>query len=251
MIMQYHDILKRWQAWNIQSADDLDLYLEQFRILFAYHSGKIENERITYQDTRNIFTDGKASGYTGDSRTLFEIQGQKVCYDLLKDKIIAKEPLSIPLFLDTHYALTAGTYDARRYMINHERPGTFKKHDYVIGKNEVGSPPEAVEEDLLSLLEEMNSIGERAPLKAGAYFHARFEVIHPFADGNGRTGRSLLNYWLMINRYPPIVIFDEDKYSYYTALQSYEEDETIEPLFTFLKDQTIKTWTGAMGPDER
>ena len=50
--------------------------------------------------------------------------------------------------------MTEGTYDERRYIVNGERPGEFKKHDYVTGKNEVGSPPDEVENDLAELIED-------------------------------------------------------------------------------------------------
>ncbi len=71
-------------------------------------------------------------GYTGDPRALFELQNQKVCFDFLKSRIIEKEPLSISLILEIHRILTAGVYDERRYLINDERPGAFKKYDYVL-----------------------------------------------------------------------------------------------------------------------
>lgn len=243
----YDQIVEQWQGWNISTESDLELRLDSFRILFAYHSGKIENEEITYHDTREIFENGKVVGFTGSPRTLFELQNQKVCYDFLKEKIIQKEPLSIPLILEIHRTLTEGTYDERRYLVNEERPGAFKKHDYVTGKNEAGSPPEEVEAELLELLEEVNGIGKQSPLKAGAYLHARFEHIHPFADGNGRTGRTILNYWLMINNYPPMIIYEADKGSYYRALQLYDEQEDLAPLVVFFEEQTEKTWTRAMG----
>ncbi len=242
---QYDDILKMWQEWRVHSADDLALRLDSFRILFAYNSGKIENAEINYHDTREIFENGKVIGYTGSTRTLFEQQNQKVCYDFLQDKIIAKEPLSVELICAVHRALTEGTYDERRYIMNGERPGEFKKHDYVTGKNEVGSQPEDVETDLAELLEEINAIGARSPLKAGAYLHARFENIHPFADGNGRVGRTLLNYWLMINDYPPTVIYEEDRRAYYDALQDYDEREELDALVRFLEEETVKTWARA------
>ena len=124
---QYETVLKIWQGWNIRSVSDLELHLDSFRILFAYHSGKIENEHITYHDTREIFENGQVVGYTGDTRTLFELQNQKVCYDFLKSKMIEREPLSIPLILEVHRILTAGAYDERRYIVHGERPGEFKK----------------------------------------------------------------------------------------------------------------------------
>ncbi len=243
---RYDEAVEKWQAWEVRSAADLDLRLDSFRILFAYNSGKIENDEINYHDTREIFENGKVVGYTGNTRTLFEQQNQKTCYELLRDKIADREPLSLDLIRTVHRALTEGTYDERRYIVNGERPGEFKKHDYVTGKNEVGSPPEDVEQDLAELIDEVNAIGQRAPLKAGAYFHACFENIHPFADGNGRVGRTLLNYWLIINDHPPVIIYEEERRTYYDALQAYDEQEDLEPLIEFLKEQTVKAWTRSM-----
>ena len=224
----YDHIVEQWQAWNICSVSELELRLDSFRILFAYHSGRIENEEITYHDTREIFENGKVVGFTGSPRTLFELQNQKVCYDFLKEKIIQKEPLSISLILEIHRTLTEGTYDERRYLVNEERPGEFKKHDYVTGENEVGSSPEEVEADLLELLEEVNRIGKQSPLTAGAYFHARFENIHPFADGNGRVGRLwhtlLLSTWNPAFAWLPVesMIYAHQQ-EYYAAINASNE----------------------------
>ena len=78
---RYDAVVKMWQDWNIRTVDDLALRLNNFRILFAYNSGKIENAEINYHDTREIFESGKVVGYTGSTRTLFEQQNQKVCCD--------------------------------------------------------------------------------------------------------------------------------------------------------------------------
>lgn len=112
-MLQYKSVVNLWQSWNIQSASDIDKYLDNFRILFAYHSGKIENDSVTYHDTREIFENGKVISYTGNPRAIFEQQNQKLCYEVLKDKIVAKEPLSIDLICEMHRILTSGTYDER------------------------------------------------------------------------------------------------------------------------------------------
>ncbi len=109
--------------------------------------------------------------------------------------------------------------------------------------------PEDVPEDLAELIQEVTEIGASAPLKAGAYLHARFEYIHPFADGNGRVGRTLLNYWLMINNYPPLVVYEEDRKAYYDALRIYDEEEDLLPLTAFLEAETVKTWSRYLTPD--
>lgn len=239
----YAAVREYWRLHDPKTPGELDILLNNFRVLFAYHSGKIENDQITYHDTREIFENGKALNFTGDPRTLFEQQNQKLCYDFLRRRIVDKEPLSVELIKEVHAILTSGTFDERRYVDKGERPGEFKKHDYVTGIHEVGYAPEEVEEAISELVDELAEIRDNANiLKAAAYFHARFEYIHPFADGNGRVGRTLLNYFLMIHGEPPVIVYDEDKKEYYKALEQYDEHEEIDALADFLQVQTIKTW---------
>ena len=243
---RYNRVIDLWQAYDITSSADLEKYLESFRILFAFHSGKIENDEITYNDTREIFKNGKVVSYTGSPRALFEQHNQKLCYEFLKEKIVARKPLSVNLVKEIHRVLTGGTYDERRYIVNEERPGEFKKHDYVTGVNEVGSAAQNVEGELSELIDEVSEYGGKDVLKASAYLHARFEYIHPFADGNGRVGRTLMNYYLMIRNHPPLIVYDEDKRMYFECLQKFDESEELNPLYEFLKYETEKTWERTM-----
>jgi len=238
----YERAVKLWRSWNVATALDLDKYLHSFRILFAYHSGKIENEDITWHDTREIFENGRVTGFSGNPRALFEQQNQKLCYEYLKEKFAAKAPMDLCLVREVHRMLTAGTYDERRYIEKGERPGEFKRHDYVAGIHEVGAAPEDAEREVAELLAEVNAYEGPEVLKAAAYFHAKFEHIHPFADGNGRVGRTLLNYYLMTRKHPPLIVDEEDRRQYFAALQKYDEDEDLEPLCQFLKAAVGKTW---------
>lgn len=151
----YEKALALWQEKNITTGAELAEVLNSHSIAFAYHSGKLENEKITYHDTREIFEHDGVTSYTGDLRTLFEI---------------------------------------------------------------------------------------RNALTAAAYFHAKFENIHPFADGNGRVGRLVMNYFLILHNHPPIIIHEEDRRNYYEALEAWDLGQDLDPLCNFLKDQTIKTW---------
>lgn len=243
---RYQKAVETWQAWHISTVPELEQRMDSFRVLFAYHSGKIENDNITYADTREIFENGRVCGFTGSPRTLFELQNQKLCYDFLKEKIIAKQPITTALLLDVHRTLTGGTFDERRYVVNGERPGEFKHHDYVTGVHEVGTPPEDVPQEVENLLQELQESGDRNPLLAAAYFHAALENIHPFADGNGRVGRTMMNYWLMIHNHPPIVVHEENRRAYYSALQAYDEREDLTALVDFLKQETVQTWQRQM-----
>ena len=106
----------------------------------------------------------------------------------------------------------------------------------------MGALPEDVPEELAELVSELDGIGPEQALTAAAYFHAKFENIHPFADGNGRAGRLLMNYLLLLWDHPPIIIHEEDRRDYYSALERFDEAQSLEPLVEFLKTQTVKTW---------
>ena len=244
--MTYETILKQWNTNRIESIADLDTALDNFRILFAYNSNVIENPETTYHNTREVFENGKVVGYTGNLRTLFEIQNQKKCYDMLRERIIAKEPISPKLILDIHKELMQGCYDETRYEKG-ERPGEFKHHEYVTGDG-IGCTPEEVEKEIEKLCIEVNNAKSEKILTIAAYLHLRFESIHPFADGNGRVGRTLMNYYLMTNDYPPTIIYGEDKETYYMALAIYDKSEQIDGFVKFLEEQTIKTWSKKEAP---
>lgn len=247
---KYERIRSVWKTKDISTVEKLDLALDNFRISFAYNSGKIENDKITYHDTREIFCNGAVSSFSGDPKALFEQQNQKLCYEYLKDFIVNHKPLSVELIQETHKVLESGTYDERRYIVNNERPGEFKKNDYVTGRLDVGSLASDVVSDISSLIEEVNSYKGDNLIKVAAYFHAVFENIHPFADGNGRVGRSLANYYLLTHGEPPIVVFNEDKGLYYECLEKYDRQENIDSLTEFFKYQTEKTWEKSLIKDK-
>ena len=66
--------------------------------------------------------------------------------------------------------------------------------------------------------------------------------IHPFADGNGRVGRLVMNYWLILNDHPPVIIHEEDRKGYYDALEAWDDRQELDPLVRYLKVQLEKTW---------
>ena len=80
-----------------------------------------------------------------------------------------------------------------------------------------------VPELMEKLVKESNG-GSLHPIESAAMFHLKFEGIHPFVDGNGRTGRLILNLFLMQNGYPPINVKFADRKRYYDAFDSYYKD---------------------------
>ncbi len=237
----YEKAVVFWREKLVKTDAELAAALNGQSIAFAYHSGKIENDKITYQDTREIFEHDGVVSYTGDLRTLFEIRNGREAYELFLDAFGAGRPLDEALICEMQKKLTQNTYDQRRYQLG-ERPGEYKRHDYVTGREEVGAPPEDVAEEMRELLEELSEIPVGKELTAAAYFHVKFENIHPFADGNGRVGRLAMNYFLAAHNHPPVTIHQEDKKDYYQALEAWDSHQALEPMMAFLRNQTVKTW---------
>jgi len=238
---KYKQAIVLWQRKKIKTDAELASAMNGQSIAFAYNSGKIENENVTYHDTREIFEHDGVTSYTGDLRTQYEIRNSKEAYEFFLNVFRDKRPLDETLVKEFQRLLTQNTYDTRRYQLG-ERPGEYKLHDYVTGREEVGAAPEDVAEEMSELLDEIQDIQDEKVLIAAAYFHAKFENIHPFADGNGRVGRLLMNYLLVVHNHPPITIHEEDRKQYYAALEAWDTVQSLDELCEFLRQQTVKTW---------
>ena len=182
----YEKAVALWRRKQIRTDAELAEALNGHSVSFAYHSGNLENEHVTYNDTREIFDHDGVTSYTGDLRTLFEIRNAKDANELFLLAFRDKRPLDEALVKAFQQRLTQNTYDTRRYQLG-ERPGEYKHHDYVTGKNEIGAAPEDVADEMGELLDELRDIPADRLLRAAAYYHVKFENIHPFADSISRA----------------------------------------------------------------
>lgn len=243
----YDEAVALWRSYGVADSVELSARLDNFMVLFAYNSGRIENRGITYHDTHEIFSNGRVCGYTGDLRTLFEIQNLKDASGLMLRWFDERRRVSLDLIRDMHREITKGTYDARRWELG-ERPGQFKVSDrWGVGRHDVSAPVEEVEADLQEDLDEVLPLASENPLVAATFWHARFEGVHAFADGNGRTGRAVMNYMLLLNGHPPVVVYDEDRSLYYAALDRFDTSGDLAPLVRFMREECAKTWASRTG----
>ena len=240
----FNQIISTWRSRRLVTAADIDTALSDYRVLFAYHSNTIEGAGVDLHQTREIFENGRVIDYTGDLRALFEAQNQKVCYDWLLPKVAGKESLTSEIILGMHERLLHGCYDEHRWEEG-ERPGRWKQHLYGVGLA-AGLAPEDVPGEMTYIVSEAMDMTDEDPdkvLTTAAWLHCNFEYIHPFADGNGRAGRTVLNYYLLLRNLPPIIIFEEDRKLYYEALAVFDAAEKVDGMVAFLKDELVKTWS--------
>ncbi len=242
---KYSEIIEAWRAKDIQNSEDLSAVMGDKAITLAYHTNKLEYRDITYHDTEDVFTKNCIIDFTGNTRIVFAIKDAKNAWNLFLDSFNDMRPIDEDLVKEFHFELTLGTYAGERYR-HGERPGEYKIGDYVTGRYEVGAPPEDVPMEMKELLGEMEDVPSGKVLVAAAYFHVKFENIHGFADGNGRTGRLLMNYFLACNDHPLIIIHEEDRAQYMSALEAWDFSQDLDPMKQLLEEQTIKTWGNSL-----
>ena len=173
--------VERWQSHQLRCPKDLDELLRGFRPLFAYHDHLLEGREIPLATVEEFFKTGAVSQFSGDPKDLMLLQGQRNCYEYLRERVLARDDLETSLVLEVHRILTSGTYTEPFYLVNGERPGELKKRDYVTAVNAVGAAARDVGRELDHLVEEVSGYCGSELLRVAAYFHCRFENIHPFS----------------------------------------------------------------------
>lgn len=236
--MLYQECIQKWRkGLNTKRID-------RFFIKFTYSSNKIENDETRLVDVEKVFKGENINDFKGSKETIKEIENHKeFCNNILRECKDSDSKLSLDLIKHFHKSLMKGCF-REELLVKGERPGTFKKGDYVVGIHDVGAKPDDVEGDLISLIDEVNEIDitPKNALKVVSYITLWFNTIHPFADGNGRVSRMLLNYMLVRNNLPPIIIFESDRREYYLALEDFNETQEISKMVNFLENQAYKTW---------
>ena len=236
--MSYQECIEMWRKGLNQKL------IDRFFIKFTYSSNKIENGETRLVDVEKVFKGEKINDFKGSKETIKEIENHKeFCNNILRACKDSDSKLSLDLIKHFHKAIMKDCF-REELLLKGEIPGEFKKGDYVVGIHDVGAKPDEVEGDLISLIDEVNEIDitPKNALKVVSYATCWFNTIHPFADGNGRVSRMLLNYMLVRNNLPPIIIFESDKREYYLALEDFNETQEISQMVNFLEDQAYKTW---------
>lgn len=183
--------------------------LEAFTIRFTYDTQRIEGSKLTLRETANLLE----RGITPASKSINDVKEAEAHAELFKEVIEYKKDLKLSITLLWHRKLFVETKS--------DIAGKIREHGVIISGSKF-MPPSPVEVDLL--LEDFFAwYGKNRekihPVELAALVHLKFVTIHPFADGNGRISRLLMNFVLHKTGYPMINIPYENRSSYYTALE--------------------------------
>lgn len=187
------------------------------QIDFTYNSNRIEGSKLTQQQTRFIFETNTIGSIDQSINVddIIETNNHFRCIDLIIEK--AKSKLTESIIKELHFLLKSGTLDSRKDWFN---VGNYKRLPNEVGGNETCPPKEVAEKMKELLLNYHNK--EQKTLEDIVDFHQKFEVIHPFQDGNGRVGRLIMFKECLANTIVPFIIDDELKLFYYRGLQEWD-----------------------------
>ena len=186
------------------------------QIDLTYNSNHIEGSRLTKEQTRYIY-ETNTIGITDEAvrvDDIIETANHFRCIDYIIDH--AAEPLSESMIKQLHGLLKSGTSDTSKswFVV-----GGYKRLPNEVGGLETAAP-ENVGAAIRALLNEYMS---KKTVELGDIldFHQRFELIHPFQDGNGRVGRLIMFKECLKNSIVPFIITDELKMFYYRGLREW------------------------------
>lgn len=183
---------------------------EEFIVEYTYNSNAIEGNTLTLRETDLVLR-----GITIGKKPLkdhMEAVGHKEAFDYVRDMVKDNVPISESVIKQIHYLVLADKKDDR---------GVYRKVPvHIMGASHDPVQPYLIQPKMEQLLQDFSKSNENIVTKL-ARFHIEFEGIHPFIDGNGRTGRLLVNLELMKAGYPPIDIKFTDRKAYYDAFDEY------------------------------
>lgn len=182
---------------------------EKLMLEWTYHSNAIEGNTLTLRETKVVLEGITVSGKS--LREHFEATNHRDAI-LYVEAVVANDEALTEWQIRNLHALVLKSIDS-------EQAGRYRQENLVIaGASTV--PPDFMHlpAEMAALIDWYNQAAAMHPVERAAELHTRFVKIHPFVDGNGRTGRLLLNFELMKMGYPPAIIRKEDRLAYYDAL---------------------------------
>lgn len=212
LLVQIDQLKARLSHRRPLSPAEVDALREMFIVEHTYNSNAIEGNTLTLQETGLVL-----QGITIDRKPLkdhLEVVGYKEAFEYVEQLSKEQKPLTEYEIRAIHSLVLAAHKEDR---------GQWRRVPVrIAGAATTPVQPYQIEPTVGALLADMNTIYSKLHVvEQAALFHLRFESIHPFIDGNGRTGRLLMNLQLIQAGYPPVNVKFTDRRRYYEAFDHY------------------------------
>jgi Fic family protein len=210
----------------------------------AHHSTAIEGNTLVLKQVEALLDEGRAVGNKELSEYL-EVRGYANAADWVYGHAIQPGEwgtgrlIALTELRHIHELAMIPVWDVAPHAqaTAREGPGSYREHDIEPFPGGMRPPPwpevPALMNSWIAEAQRLARAGDEGLPEALASTHARFEQIHPFLDGNGRTGRLVLNLLLVRLGYPPAIIYKGDRNRYLTALRRADQGD-LGPLGEFL-----------------
>lgn len=212
------------------TSGELQRMQEEFLVEYTYNSNAIEGNTLTLQETALVL-----EGVTIDRKPLkdhLEAVGHKDAFLYVQELVKDRVPFSENVIKRIHTLVLMDRPDDR---------GIYRRIPVrIMGAYHTPPEPMLVPEQMEKLIAEFSK-KKLHPIESAALFHLKFEGIHPFIDGNGRTGRLIMNLFLMQNGYPPINVKFADRKRYYEAFDSYYRDNNDSAMVKMVAEYVENT----------
>ena len=186
-------------------------YLEDLITRSTYHSNAIEGSTLTYAETYAILYNDNSFKIEGkEPREIYEAINHKKALELVFKNLQNNEEFDERFIKKLNETINRDIKDTEGYRT---------VQVFIQGSEHIPPEPEKVPNLMMYYIYNYNHDEQDIFTKIAKY-HIDFEKIHPFEDGNGRTGRLLINYELLKNNLPPIVILKDDSKKYYEFLSN-------------------------------
>ena len=206
---------------------ETDALRQEFIVEHTYNSNAIEGNTLTLQETQLVL-----QGITIDQKPLkdhLEAVGYKEAYEYMEQLAREQRELTLHEICAIHSLVLADRQEDR---------GRFRRVPVrIAGALTTPVQPYQIEPMMSALLADMDTLYHHLHVvEKAALFHLRFEAIHPFIDGNGRTGRLLMNLQLIKAGYPPVNVKFSDRRRYYQAFDDYARTGSPDMMTTLIAE---------------
>lgn len=238
LLQKYEQVLSDYRE-KVMARMDENGWRDYNEVLFSSHSCAIEGNSFSVDDTRELKE--KGLGVIPQGKTLleaFEILDHFAAYEYMLSQV--GQPLSEELLKNIHRLVTKNTLAYRTH--GEGVPGEYTTVDMAAGSTVFGDHEVLVAQvpRLLESTQRQMEEKKMHPLQLAALFHLFFEYLHPFRDGNGRTGRLMANFILLTMGHPMVIIENENKQAYLEALRFYKKERSTEMIEAFFINTAIR-----------